>query len=534
MLIELFCEKFGSCNSKANPIRFGENLNVIRGGEEGDNSVGKSTFMQILDFTFGGEAFEKNELKNTLGDVTIFFAFKFEDSIYRFSRSIENSSKVSEYSDVYVTAKEVSIIEFRNFLLIKYRLGTHAKDFRSLVGCLTKMVTDVDPFADPLRSVQVESEEDGIIHFLKLFGEYKPLEEMKRTNDSNNKSKSAYDAAAKKNFVVKATKKEQKSLIKEIESLQEELDDIESGFLSSLYAEKIDATTDLKYSLDSLFLIRAKMKSELKILKKNAMDGVNANKSDYSELLQFFPGVNIRNIEEVDRFHEGLKEVLKAEIDEEIQDVKTKLALINEAISCEKEKVEKVERLSRIEPLVLKKYADIKSSLDAKQSAKKQIDEILQLKETCKRFESKYNERLLEIVKPLVETVNAEIAVMNDTFEILKGSPSPVLTVKSSKKYDFKTPGDDGSGTRSKGILLFHLAMLKLSSAPFLIHDTFDLNQAQHTTIAGLVKLGNASTKQVFLAIDKIASIADNEFKRIIDEKTVLKLDFNHKLFAGT
>ena len=49
MLSEIFCEKFHQ-----KKVTFGNNLNVVLGTNTGDNSIGKSTFLLIIDFVFGG------------------------------------------------------------------------------------------------------------------------------------------------------------------------------------------------------------------------------------------------------------------------------------------------------------------------------------------------------------------------------------------------------------------------------------------------------------------------------------------------
>ena len=45
MLYEIVCDKF-----KQNRIEFHNGLNVILGTNEGDNSIGKSSFLLIVDF----------------------------------------------------------------------------------------------------------------------------------------------------------------------------------------------------------------------------------------------------------------------------------------------------------------------------------------------------------------------------------------------------------------------------------------------------------------------------------------------------
>lgn len=54
MLTEVFCDKFIKDGKVRQPIVFHPGLNVVLGNNQGSNSIGKSTFLMILDFVFGG------------------------------------------------------------------------------------------------------------------------------------------------------------------------------------------------------------------------------------------------------------------------------------------------------------------------------------------------------------------------------------------------------------------------------------------------------------------------------------------------
>ena len=49
MLYEIRCDRF-----QQKRIRFNSGLSVVLGTRTGDNSIGKSTFLLIVDFVFGG------------------------------------------------------------------------------------------------------------------------------------------------------------------------------------------------------------------------------------------------------------------------------------------------------------------------------------------------------------------------------------------------------------------------------------------------------------------------------------------------
>lgn len=58
MLIEIYCDKFknGGKDGELRPsIRFHKGLNAVIGDNDRSNSIGKSTFLMIIDFVFGGD-----------------------------------------------------------------------------------------------------------------------------------------------------------------------------------------------------------------------------------------------------------------------------------------------------------------------------------------------------------------------------------------------------------------------------------------------------------------------------------------------
>ena len=67
MLIEIKCDKF-----KEQPQGFSSGLNVIVGSDDGGNSIGKSTFLMIIDFVFGGSDYlEKSiDVHKNIGELS--------------------------------------------------------------------------------------------------------------------------------------------------------------------------------------------------------------------------------------------------------------------------------------------------------------------------------------------------------------------------------------------------------------------------------------------------------------------------------
>ena len=81
MLIEIMSDEFVSYGKQRGRIPFHKGLNIVRGGQQSDNSIGKSTFLLAVDFCFGGEAyFTATDLKTRYSEDrhTIMVTFEFD------------------------------------------------------------------------------------------------------------------------------------------------------------------------------------------------------------------------------------------------------------------------------------------------------------------------------------------------------------------------------------------------------------------------------------------------------------------------
>ena len=94
MLVEVRCDKFVSNGKARGPIRFHAGLNAVLGDDNGSNSIGKSTFLMILDFVFGGSDYVKKcvDVQENVKEHTICFAFDFVTSyaLHRFARPVRS------------------------------------------------------------------------------------------------------------------------------------------------------------------------------------------------------------------------------------------------------------------------------------------------------------------------------------------------------------------------------------------------------------------------------------------------------------
>ena len=71
LLKQISCDEFQIDGHPRGPINFKKGLNVVLGGKSGTNSIGKSTFLMILDFVFGGTDYitKDSDVQKMLGNI---------------------------------------------------------------------------------------------------------------------------------------------------------------------------------------------------------------------------------------------------------------------------------------------------------------------------------------------------------------------------------------------------------------------------------------------------------------------------------
>jgi hypothetical protein len=111
---------------------------------------------------------------------------------------------------------------------------------------------------------------------------------------------------------------------------------------------------------------------------------------------------------------------------------------------------------------------------------------------------------------------------MNDTLYSEKRYP-PLLQIDSYKKYTLITPGDHGDGSQHKSLIAFDLALLKLTSLPFVIHDSLLFSDIWNEPLENLFRIYLSSEKQEFIAIDRIKRFG-NYWEGALTNAQVVKL----------
>ena len=138
MLIEVMCDKFISHGEPRGRISLHAGLNTILGSNSGSNSIGKSTFLMIIDFVFGGDDYVEKlaDVQTEVGEHRICFAFQFTNGIYYFSRSNVDYKNVQKCDEDYrpLEGGLISLSQYLSFLQTRYDMDLTGLSFRNAVG----------------------------------------------------------------------------------------------------------------------------------------------------------------------------------------------------------------------------------------------------------------------------------------------------------------------------------------------------------------------------------------------------------------
>lgn len=201
MLYEIRCSEFKSYGKPRPPIRFHQGLNTVFGGKAADNSVGKSTFMLIIDYVFGGDTYRTSDAARHIGNHTIEFAFKFDDGMHYYSRDIVNGGEVNICGEDYSVHETIKLDDFRKQLFDLYNINLPYATFRGVVNRYLRIFgKDNYSSQKPLDSFSGEKAVDAITALEKLFNVYWKVEQYRTALKLKDERKKHMQRPASWNF----------------------------------------------------------------------------------------------------------------------------------------------------------------------------------------------------------------------------------------------------------------------------------------------------------------------------------------------
>lgn len=539
MLKEVYCELFKSTAGPRGRIQFHQGLNTVLGGEAADNSIGKSTFLLILDYCFGGETYGKANVKNYVGDHTICFAFHFRDGDHYYNRTVSDSKHVNRCNSEYQPVGDpIDLKAFRQELFDGYEIALEDITFRDMVGRFFRISgKGNDEIENPLHYKSPKGEQ-AVTAMEKLFGMYQFVGALKKRLKEADEKKKTYNKARRLKLVPSAIKtdKQYAKNIARIDELQVELAGLTKDTDSDLLEKELQRKSEEAEAASRLRGMKrqyGRLASQYRVVTKNRDDAFVTTEDNLQTLASYFPTVNIKRIEEVEAFHRKLHGILDSELSDEAQSLQVLMqAATQEIQKLEAELVELGIPIQVPKPF-LEKYSELQREISALESQNEAFEQTEQFKADVEAVEKDLDVAESQVLRDIEDMLNTQMVRYNDrVYEVRREAPT--IKFESKAKYDFHTPRDDGKGTAFKSLIVLDLSILELTELPAIAHDSSIFKNIGDLPIDGIMDIYLESKKQIFIAFDKEGAYT-KKVEDAVTDTAVIKLGENgDQLFGWT
>lgn len=529
MLIEMRSPVFRENGMERPPIKFKKGLNVVLGKEDGAMSIGKSSTLLAIDFVFGGDTYIKSDGVSKEGHHTIFFAFEFNGEKYFFSRNTGTADTIYICDSNYeFTGDSYTKEQFVEWLKTNYRMDFVGLSFRIAVSSFFRVYgkKNTDEL-NPLQGVRGQTMEKSINSILALFDKYKEIETFKDSVEEHKKKLEAYKAARKYHFIsnlVGGKTKYEENLVSirtlefQLFTLMEEAEKGHSEEEIERNKQKASLTT-MKLNLETE--IQAK-EMRLNLVKMSLEYGLYPTEADMSALQEFFPGVNLRKLYEVEQYHKKLAKILDAQFANEQAAIEAEIEMLRGQLQTIKDQIQQLGFVGNLSKEFLDRHSALKGEIDALKTQNQAYLTLTQLQEAKATADEALKKSIEDILYEIESTLNARMKTINDSLFSTPRKP-PHIHFNKHDSYKFETPDDTGTGSNFKGMIVYDLAILLETALPALAHDSLLFKNLEKDVEDGIIRIYDSTEKQVFIAYDKQGDCR-SETRDTLERNAVLRL----------
>lgn len=540
MLKQISCDIFKESDKLRPPIVFHKGLNTILGAIRGEaGSIGKSTMMLIIDFTYGGNAYISSDAVRELPDHAIYFAFEFSGAEFNFARRTDNPKTVIKIGKNREVLGTLEIKEFTKWLANHYSMELPGASFRQMLSRFFRIYGKNNH--NELKPLQTrggeESQKDAIQVLIALFQFYDTIEDFKVQLQQAEEMIAAFKAARRYEFIPSAVDglTKYKQNVVEIASLEQErhtLEESDDSAVDPSEVENANARNELGRNLADIRRAIKNLRDEVHLLNLNIQHGAYPTEADLKSLQEFFPEANLAKLVEIEKFHTKIQTILAEELAE------AKELVLSELKDLEHQEAQVVSQMDSIpaSKAFTQEFLDAYTSLDRRIAKLKDendaFDRRNRLQNQKRKANQRYQKQLESVLASIEIAINSQMEAIND--EVTGGEyNAPRLTINAFNSYNFETPKDKGTGTNHRSMIIYDLAVLQNTVLPAIAHDSIMFDSMPRPDLSNLIRVYNDQIeKQIFIAVDKVSECTQ-EAKTIIDKTTVLKLDNNDKALFG-
>lgn len=530
MLREIYCEEFHQ-----KKISLKQGLNVVLGTNTGDNSIGKSTFLLIIDFVLGGSAYaNSNDILHNVKEHDIFFSFLGGNKNYYFARNNIASNIIWVCDENYNKINQIDIVEYKEWLNNYYQLQLPSLSFRDSVGRYIRVYGKKNYNEKrPLNYTAKEADKKACYALLKLFDRYTPVAQVQVQADNSADALKAYKKAQALAYIENIGKREFLKNVKEIERLELELNQLitklDEGLLD-LDSVVSEQALEIKENLSKARRLRGIVLSRLKSINENYGYAFSLSENSLAELQKYFPNINLEELEKIENFHLQISTIFKNELKEQKVKLLKDLSGYDKLIEECEEKLKALIQNPNLSKNILKRHAELLKEIERMKKENSAYEKL----EVLKIQKNADEERLLSLESEqftiISNSLNIEMARLNDY--IYAGQYTAPLINFEKGNYSFFTPNDTGTGIAYKGLAVFDLAVLHLTKLPLIVHDSIILKQISDEAIEKLLEIYNATSKQIIISLDKADSYSEVSMD-FLNKNKILELAPNGQELFG-
>ncbi len=535
MLKEIQCDKFAPDHRV---IRFNSGLNTVLGSAGGSNAIGKSTFLWIIDYVFGGESYYSlnDDIKKEIGSHIIYFTFEFDKQPYYFYRSTDDPKNVYRIDEEGHFITKLSLEDFRKFLFQEYKVGLPSLTFSEITERFFRIYGRENTLEKyPLLVKPREQDEKAVDFLLKLFGHYRILASIRGMEEELGIKSSQLKSRQRQKVDIEKIESNQKTIESLRNRLQKLMKNSEEAQLAmfGFDTQTFERITAIQKELNSFVRKRNRLQSQLNAIKSNIADNKVDTASEFDSLVRFFPNTNIKAFEEIEYFHKRIREILSEEMDEEIERLQPLIGEYDKEITRLNRKIEESGLAKEMSERVLSQCVNVSKSID---KLEEETAELIHQKE-LQEARAEAEQILEQLFQQQTEKLDEMQDEINLRMEIINGvvterqETAPLLYITPQKEIVFETPSNTSEGTAYKSLVVYDLSILELRPIPALIHDSNILKRIEDVHLERILDRYQTSKRQVFIAFDKADSTTTNAHK-ILDETAILRLSDGNELFG--
>ncbi len=529
MLKQISCEIFNSANES---IYFHNGLNVVIGDEKASNSIGKSTFLMIIDFVFGGKSYvDKNaDVVKNISEHEFKYCFEFNNELFFFKRSTENYNKVFYCDNNYAPIKEFELGEYTDFLKQNYRIKLDNISFRNIVSRFSRIWQKSNyDVKKPLHEVSTQNNKEVIKDLIKIFDKYDSIKIMEDEIKQLSESKIAVQKAELFNYIPKVTKSDYKENLRQMNELKKDLEKAALSISIDIGDIAYKFNNDLTNEINMLKRQRLILENKLERIQKNLKNQQTINRNQFGRLQEFFPNVNIEKLNEIEEFHISITNVLNDELVKSGKEISSNIERINKQIvERENQLANSVSKSVSVSNTILQPMLGIAAEIYQRENENQIFSKKEQITSDLKITKDELSLIKGSIVTQIANLINSKMLEINK--EIHKDGRRAPEIILTEDQYILRIEDNTGTGEAFTNLITFDLAILRLTQLPFLIHDSMLFKNIENDSLANIVTLYNQFDRQVFISIDEIGKY-DEGCQTLLEKNKVLNLTNEKLLF---